>query len=446
MPFGQTLRSELWRVAFVMGALAVGGLLLNGLAAALLLGLSAYIVWHGWQLWRLYRWLRKGARVHPPESSGVWAEIFHELYRFQTRQRRRRHRLAILLTHFRESTRALPDATVVLTRRREIVWFNEAAGHLLGLRIPDDRGQRIDNLIRHPRFTHYLTKAGGRQSVEISSPVNHELMLSLQLIPYGVRSGQSLLLARNVTERHRLDQVRRDFVANVSHELRTPLTVLCGFLETIADSDADNGGRWARPLALMRQQTDRMRSTVEDLLMLARLEASAGPASRHRVGVPELLQGIQEEAEALSADRDHQIDLVIDERLDVLGIREELRAAFSNLVFNAVQYTPASGEIQIVWAAERGRPCLSVIDNGLGIEAHHVPRLTERFYRVDVGRSRERGGTGLGLAIVKHVLDRHGAQLVIDSTVGKGSTFCCEFPESARLTIEPHQDAPMAES
>jgi len=264
--------------------------------------------------------------------------------------------------------------------------------------------------------------------VEIPSPVDDKVHLSVQVIIYG--DNQRLLIARDVTRLRRLEAMRRDFVANVSHELRTPVTVLVGYLETL-EEDAECARRWARPLALMREQATRMRRIVDDLLMLSRLEtedAGHHPRARQPVDVPALLGRIVEEARALSGPRGHRIGLEAERGLGLAGSEGELASAFTNLLANAVQYTPEGGEIRVRWWSDAAGAHLAVSDTGIGIAPEHIPRLTERFYRVDVARSRATGGTGLGLAIVKHVLQRHDARLHIESEPGRGSTFRCDFP------------------
>jgi len=427
------------------GLIVLGASLGFGWALGLGVGLYAgvatgYIAWHWLQGYRLRRWLRRAVRFAPPQSLGMWGELFDLHYHLQVRHRRQRHRLTGLLTRLRQATRAMPDATVVLNADREILWFNQSAAELLGLRVPADRGQRIDHLLRHPRFNRLLVEQRFRQSIEVPAPVPGDRTLSLVLIPYGDDDREMLLIARDVSQRVRVEQVRRDFVANVSHELRTPLTVLSGFLETIERSEGGCAERWARPLQLMHQQTDRMRTMVEDLLMLAKLETSESTENRDIVSVPRLLPNIREDAVALSAGEAHQVTLSMDDTVWLRGRREELRAAFSNLVFNAIQYTPRGGVIHIDWYADDDGAHFAVSDTGVGIEPEHINRLTERFYRVDVARSRERGGTGLGLAIVKHVLDRHQGRLNVTSERGKGSRFACDFPP-ARIARPSDSDA-----
>jgi len=418
---------EFWRaVGFLIVALAAG-LLLGHSALFLFLATLAYLAWHLRSLYLLERWLGRGARGDPPAGSGIWEEVYNGLYRLQQRHRKRKLKLADFLGRFRASTAAMPDATVVLRPSGEIEWFNEAAARLFGLRSPQDLGQRIDNLVRHPRFAAFLARGQYTEALELASPVDEQIMLAVNVVPYG--GDQRLLVARDVTRIHRLEEMRRDFVANVSHELRTPLTVVGGFLETMADDGDEYTKKWGRSLELMREHTARMQRIVDDLLLLSRLETEKrGERVSELVSVPALVAAIQEEAVALSGAQQHYIHADIDRKLWLRGKETELRSAFSNLVSNAVRYTPKKGRIDIRWYADAAGAHFEVQDTGVGIEARHIPRLTERFYRADVARSRASGGTGLGLAIVKHVLERHGASLHITSAIGKGSTFCCDFP------------------
>ncbi len=418
--------SEVRWVAGLMLVMLVLGVLADHEALFLLFGVLGYLGWHLFNLVRLLRWFQEGKRFHPPEVSGVWEEVFYNIYRLQQRNRLRRRRIVRMLNRFQEATAVMPDATAVLGIQGEIEWWNNAAGELFGLHVPLDRGRRIVNLVRHPVFTEFFASGDYTATVQFPSPVNEQVMLAVRVVPYG--KDHLLLVGRDITPIYRLEQVRRDFIANVSHELRTPLTVIGGFLETMSEDEDEWAHRWGRSLHLMRQQASRMQHLVEDLLLLSRLEMERGLHSRDVVVVSGVLAGIREEAVALSGERRHAIHLEADPRVRLQGNGEELRSAFSNLVFNAVQYTPPGGDIHIRWYADAAGAHLEVGDTGVGIAAEHIPRLTERFYRVDAARSRESGGTGLGLAIVKHALHRHDAHLGIESELGKGSTFTCHFP------------------
>lgn len=432
--------AELWRIAGFLLLAVIAGLASGHLGLALFVVAAGYLAWHLINIGRLLKWLH-GRGGEPEELPGIWGTVFDELYRMRQRNRRRRRRMSQLLARYRESTGAMPDATAVLGPRGELEWWNAAATDLLRLRAPGDTGQRISNLVRHPQFTRYFARGDFSEPVLFPAPVDATRTLSAVIIPYG--NQQQLLLARDVTTQMQIEQMRRDFVANVSHELRTPLTVVAGFLETLRDSEDDAlQAEWGRTLELMQQQTVRMQHLVEDLLLLSRLESSAA-ARQESVAVPEMLAGIRENAVLLSGEKAHVITLEAEPGLYVRGSGRELDSAFSNIVNNAVRYTPAGGRVEIRWYADAAGAHLAVRDTGIGIAARHIPRLTERFYRVDVGRSRESGGTGLGLAIVKHVLKRHGAELRIDSRVGEGSVFTCDFPPE-RLVRQAGRDAAAA--
>lgn len=415
------------RLLLLLAVCLLVGLLSGQYAWALAVGLGGYLFWSQRQLVRLYGWLKRARPDElPPESSGLWGEVFDGIYDLQKRNQRARGRLQAVVDRVQESTAALQDAVVMLDAQGNLEWWNRAAETLLGLKRNQDGGQPITNLVRHPRFQEYFRQANDREPLELPSPINDHVRLQFQLTLYG--NGEHLMLVRDVTRVHQLEQMRKDFVANVSHELRTPLTVITGYLETLLDNVETINPRWLRALQQMQQQGTRMQNLLNDLLLLARLEASDHPAASKAVAVEPLLQSIRADAQALSAARNHRISLEADPTLQLKGSETELRSAFSNLVFNAVKYTPAEGHIHIRWWADARGAHLAVTDDGPGIEAKHIPRLTERFYRVDASRAANTGGTGLGLAIVKHVLIHHRGQLQIDSRVGKGSTFTCHFP------------------
>lgn len=421
------MRTDLWRLGWGLLLALLLGLLLGQVFFWLFLFTLSYVLWQQRQLYRLYRWLQKPKKRQPPSEVGIMEGIVREIDFMRERHRSRKSKLSQYLKRFQTATAALPDATVVLNHYDEIEWANEASRRLLGLKSPWDVGQRISNLIRHPDFVELMTLDRKLSStIELPSPINPELHLNIRIVPYG--QGQRLLVVRDITRLHRLERMRRDFVANVSHELRTPLTVLRGYLEALEGTGNAVPETWLRSCRIMRDQVARMQHLIEDLLMLSRLENRKKKPAAVLVAVPEMLEGICREARVLSGDRQHQIELEADTQLWLQGDERELHSAFSNLVVNAIRYTPAQGKITIYWFKEANQPCLEVRDTGEGIAAEHIPRLTERFYRVDKGRSREKGGTGLGLAIVKHVLNHHEARLEIESELGKGSVFRCLFP------------------
>ena len=378
--------------------------------------------WHYWKLHGVLRRLTARQRLAPPQGVGVWNELDRLLQRSQADMRARKRRLIDMLRAYRAAAMALPDAVVVLERNSQrVVWFNSAATTLLGLHFPRDIDAALGQRLQPMALSPWL--AAGRNAeplMDAASPVDPDLRLSLRLIPYSEELW--LLVARDVSKLMRLEQVRRDFVANVSHELRTPLTVIHGYLDMLDPADQPE---WAPMLAEMQRQSQRMTQLVEDLLTLSRLEAQ-DRLPDESVSMASMLATLKREAEALSHGR-HHVVLQDEANLDLWGSTKELHSAFSNLVSNAVRYTPANGTITVRFAPERDGAVLSVRDSGFGIPAAHLPRITERFYRVSTSRSRESGGTGLGLAIVKHVLSLHQARLEIASEVGRGSIFSCHF-------------------
>jgi two-component system phosphate regulon sensor histidine kinase PhoR len=393
------------------------------------LGVVALLASHVWQLGRLRDWASGSLADSVPEGSGVWEEIFALLYRRQRAETSERHQLARLLARSRQAGRALPYGVAILDPENRIVWCNDSCEAHLGIDARADVGQAITNLVRQPEFVEYVAAGDFSKPLQLKTARGDGPILSVQFVPYV--DSQRLLLSRDVTQFARIETMRRDFVANVSHELRTPLTVLVGFLETVRELklDADRSRDY---LNLMAEQGRRMQHIIDDLLTLSSLESSPEPPRDDRVDIGRLLERIRGEAEALS-NRRHRVSLAADPGFDLLGSESEIASAFVNLVSNAVRYTPAGGEVRLSWRASEKGAEFAVEDTGTGIEAEHIPRLTERFYRVDRGRSRESGGTGLGLAIVKHALARHQATLEIESTPGKGSRFSAKFP-ARRMT------------
>jgi len=415
---------ELWRLILVVFLSLLGGVALGIPSWGLAIGLLLYVVWQGRKAYQLDRWLG-GERHRPaPEGQDIWGELFAHYDRLRRKNRRRKRRLVVILKEFLDSAAAMPDATVVLRRDLSIVWFNKAAQNLLGLRTPVDIGQRIVNLVRHPDFQTYLNIGEYHDPVLIYSPNKPGIILSLQLVGYGEQ--QLLLLARDVTRLQQLEQVRRDFVANASHELRTPLTVIRGYVETMREDPELSASIWNKPLVSIYQQAERMSDLIEDLLLLSRLEQTGNKAPLEPIAVPELIRRVCGELSA-GTDGRVQVTMDIDDLLNLLGGEKDIHSVFVNLLSNALKYT-TEGSVHLSWRREDDGAVFSVTDTGMGIAPENIPRLTERFYRADKGRSRDQGGTGLGLAIVKHGLERHGAELRIESKLGQGSTFSCYFP------------------
>ncbi len=378
------------------------------------------------ELRRLKRWASQARPGDPPEAAGLWGEVFNLLRRHRRTGLARRRELAQLIVRSRRAAQALPYGVAVLDAEFRLQWCNEAAGAHLNVDPERDRGEPIANFVRGPAFAEYLKEGDFSQPLQLRGAGADPRTLSLQIVAYG--EAERLLLSHDVTGAERLEAMRRDFVANVSHELRTPLTVLGGFLETIRDLKLD-AQRVRDYVALMAPQAERMRRLIEDLLTLSALEHAPAPPRAERVKVQPLLARIRAEAEVLTAGR-HRITLEMTEGHDLIGAESEIASAFTNLVSNAVRYTPEGGTVRLTWRSGAEGAEFAVEDTGIGIEPEHLPRLTERFYRVDRSRSRETGGTGLGLSIVKHALARHQASLDVDSTPGKGSRFAARFPAS----------------
>ena len=389
------------------------------------LGLGAQMAAHFRNFALLDRWSRAPDVDANLEGRGAWDGIFGRLYRHEKDLRaqieRRSHRIDMLLA----AIQALNDGVVLLNDRMHIVFCNATAEALLGLQARTDIGQSVANLVRQPEFVAFLLAGDFARPLTIRSERNPGCVLSIHLIPYA--ENRTLMQIKDVTQTERLDRMRRDFVANVSHELRTPLTVLSGFLETLREIDLGPEEQ-QRYLALMSEQSGRMLTIVQDLLTLSAIE-SAPPPEDAVLDMAKIIDKLRRDAESLSGGRHHLV-VEADDPNDLLGSESELTSAFSNLVSNAIRYTPVGGRITIRWETNAHGGVFSVQDTGIGVDAQHIPRLTERFYRVDRGRSREAGGTGLGLAIVKHALNRHQAQLEITSTPGVGSCFSARFPAS----------------
>jgi len=374
---------------------------------------------------RLMAWLRGSQDDAAPRNTGWWGELGYRIERSLRLRERQTLQEQTRLQQFLSAIEASPNGVMLLDANEQIAWCNSQAADHFGIDPERDRLQRVTNLVRAPAFVAHLQLGPFDAPVVFASP-RGRVTLSVLVRPYG--EGMKLVLSQDITEGERTDAMRRDFVANVSHEIRTPLTVLAGFVETLATVPLTTTEQ-PRVLALMRQQTDRIQSLVDDLLTLAQLEGSPRPASDRWVSVDKLLAQLQADAALLSAER-HRIGVTARAACELAGSESELASAMGNLVSNAIRYTPAGGAIEIHWRLRGSDGCaeFEVRDNGIGIAREHLPRLTERFYRVDGSRSRETGGTGLGLAIVKHVVQRHGGELDIQSEPGKGSSFKLVFP------------------
>lgn len=418
------MRWDSWRLIAVISISGFIGLLVDHMMPVMFAAVLIYALWlqRSWN--QLYRWVKNPKSNKAPSAEGVVDDVCREIERVRKQNRDRKKKLAGYLKRFQATTAALPDAVVVLGDDSLVLWSNKAAEVLLGLYWPRDNHIRLKNVIRTPEFQTILAAPVDEEHhVVVTSPQNAELRLELKIVRY-MSSGR-LLIARDITKTLKLQHMRRDFVANVSHELRTPLTVLRGYLETFnQDSPAE---MWGTALPTMQEQTERMHLMITDLLALSRLETGEKELNYETIEMRALLSLIIDDVRKIEQFNDHEIQLEINSDQKLFADREELRSAISNLVFNAVKYTSAKTKIIVSWSVDNQGGHISVSDEGEGIEEHHLERLTERFYRVDKGRSQEAGGTGLGLAIVKHVLQRHDAELTITSELGEGSQFSCDF-------------------
>jgi two-component system phosphate regulon sensor histidine kinase PhoR len=432
---------ELLIIGAVLGVGTTLGALLGNAWPGLWLATAACLAYELRRRQELVALIRRHRRLSEPFPRGLWGEIYRDLARLQSRSRKRKRGLARFAARFREAAAAVPDALVLLDSQQRIDWCNPAARSLLGIAWPEDDGRPVSQISLYPLIQDLIEAADYGRALECVCPENEALVLSVHIAPFGGKKKQRLIVGRDVTKVYHLNQIRRDFVANVSHELRTPLTVISGFLENmLGEESPDRLGR--RPLELMQHQTRRMQTLTEDLLALSRLELDEKASDLARLDVAALAEQALTDARVLSASRAHRFELDADRSLLLQANEGELRSVLANLLFNAVIHTPAGTRVSVFWGREDLGAILSVTDDGPGIHAEHIPRLTERFYRVDKGRSRQSGGTGLGLAIVKHVLSRHGAELRIASREGEGSTFSCHFPVDLLLRKEEIGGAP----
>ena len=390
-----------------------------GIAGALAIELVRNLV----NLHQFDHWLRNRNRRDPPDAGGLWGDLVSQVSRLHRRKQFHKKRLLSLFRELRRSTASMPDGVVALNSANEIVWFNRKAAELLGLKRKTDFGIQIAGLLRVPEFSRYLSKGDYSASLRVPPRVGDATTLEFQGVPYG--EGQVFLLVRDVTRQSQLETMRKDFVANASHELRSPLTVISGYLETLALDDTlpdDLRG----PIGEMRRQSERMTMIISDLLELSRLEATDEQVVGTPIDVAGLLTLLRKDLAAREA-KAHAVELRIESPDGLMGDQGLIHSAFWNLVDNAAKYTPPGGSITLRWWTDDDGGHFSVTDTGPGIAAEHLPRLTERFYRVDPGRARDKGGSGLGLAIVRHVLQKHGGELKIESVEGRGSTFSCHF-------------------
>jgi two-component system phosphate regulon sensor histidine kinase PhoR len=421
------------RLGLTLLAALVLGFATGYVALAFAITIGIYAAVQVWNLVRLERWLRRRRIETPPDFSALWGEVVAIVSRIYRRKQFHRARVTALLREFRRLTTAMPEGAVLLGPEHEILWFNHRAAEWLGLRRKRDFGIRIENLVRHPDFIEYLHSDAPGEGVTVQDTGDINRWFSFHVVRTGTAERQ-LLMVRDVSREQQLQSMRRDFVANASHELRSPLTVITGYLDALAD-DQKLDPTWSAPILEMRRQAERMSTIIRDLLELSKLESGERPLDEEPIDVPGMLALLRKETLALEH-RPHEVLLTLDSKEWLKGVESEVHSIVSNLVSNAVKYTPPQGEIELRWWTDHDGGHIAVRDTGVGIAPEHVPRLTERFYRVDSGRSRELGGSGLGLAIVRHALQRHEGTLTIDSVENGGSTFTCHFPRS-RLMEPP---------
>ncbi|MFT5425699.1 MAG: two-component system phosphate regulon sensor histidine kinase PhoR [Gammaproteobacteria bacterium] len=403
-------------------------------------GFSLFFIWQYRVFKELLLWLRKRKEHVPPSQPGIVDDICREIDYLRKRHNQRKSKLSGFLKQFQNATAAIPDAAIILGEHGEIEWANDKAYEYMGIKWPQDGGLRIVNLVRHPRLQRYLgSKDEGElnKGLQMASSIVPNLKLEYRISSYG--ETQKLLFVRDITTVHQIEQMRKDFIANASHELRTPLTVISGYLESFDDDNDQCPEEWLPRIKQMRHQASRMQRLIEDLLLLSTLESQSPNEHKEEIAVSKLLENIHQEALTLDGERQHIIYLETDPSLWLKGNQRDFYSAFSNLIFNSVRYTPDKSPIRIRWYQDSEGAHLEVIDSGPGIPPEHIPRLTERFYRTDLGRSKEQGGTGLGLAIVKHVLANHNGSLHIESKLNEGSNFRCDFPISS-IVIKEKQD------
>lgn len=427
------MQYDIWKFIGILCFVALIGYSIDNTLIMLLLACIGIIAWQIYRLNLLFKWIDSPRKNPLSETSGQFYLLHRSINRINASNSRRKRQLSSLLSQFRKAVGTLPDTIVLIDEHGKIEWANSNAKDLLDIRWPEDSGVGFSDLIRHPEVETHIRNAKHKtvkQGVIINSLTKRDQTLNLKCVRY--TEELRMIIVRDVSRLIHINQMHTDFVANVSHELKTPLTVLRGYVEILQNSK-DLPERFVKPLNQMNLQSVRMQFIVSDLLYLAKLEDSETVKKSEPVDVSIIINTIIEAVQPLLEDKRHKLKLDIDHSLMICGSQSELHSAFSNLITNAITYTPADGVIKIRWERTGGNATFSVKDNGQGIAPQHLPRLTERFYRVDDDRSRDGGGTGLGLAIVKHVLQRHGGEFEVDSKVGGGSEFKCIFNESLLL-------------
>ena len=394
--------------------------------------LSVYLLSHVFWIHRLNKWLKNPNLSTIPDGSGIWEEIFSTLYREYRKQKKSKSELTTTLGRFMTAAEAIPDGIVALNQNNEIEWCNKPSEKMLGINLSKDINQPINFLLRESSFIEYLSDNKYNDSLKLISWRNTSRSFEILLVPFG--ASQKLLICRDITQIEKNDSIKRDFIANVSHELKTPLTVITGFLETLSDMKNEFNEKTYSYLQMMIEQSDRMKKLVDDLLQLSSIESNAAAAENKEIDMHHLFKRLEKDSDLISG-KLHKINMSIKENITLLGYEKEIYSAFLNLLSNAIRYTEKGGLINVIWDIENQKPYFEVQDSGIGIDEKLIPRLTERFYRINPDRSRITGGTGLGLSIVKHVCIRHQAQIEITSQVGKGSQFKIIFPQE-RLSLK----------
>lgn len=431
------MQQEIWKFIGILIIGAVFGLLIDQVLLCILLVSLGIIAWQVYRLDLLYQWLVSPNKNDMPDTSGQFYLLHKEIARRNNKSRNRKRQLASTLNQFRKAAMALPDGVILIDDFGKIEWANSNAKLLLGIRWPEDAQVRFNGLVREPVVNDMLNdEKVGREGTVIESRYANQALISIRVIRFTPLL--RMIIARDISQLMRINQIQADFVANVSHELKTPLTVIKGYLE-ILENQTELPESLQKPIMHMSRQSERMQSIVHDLLYLAQLEDKQNKQPHDSVNITQLINGIMESIETEASKKQHKVTLDIDYQLQITGQATELHTAFSNLILNAIRYTEPQGVIKILWKHIDNKAHFVVSDNGIGITNTEIPNLTRRFYRVDGDRSRDSGGTGLGLAIVKHVLQRHNGQLEVDSQVDVGSEFRCVFPSQRVLRTEIKQ-------
>ncbi len=434
------MSKDLARLSFVLFLSLIAGYISGHVFIGLFIGLLLYILWHLQSLNNLLLWMKQEKRVYPPDVPGLIDDITTQFYKLRSRHKKRKKKLTNYLKRFRLTTQALPDAILILGENNEIKWANDKAEEYLGIVHREDMDQRVVNLVRHPSLVEFLKnnryqKDEIESCINVVSPINKEMQLEVRLVHFG--KSEKLLMARDISSSFRINKMRTDFISNASHELRTPLTVISGYLESFED-DFENAGSPDdfKRIIQMKSQAQRMSRLIDDLLNLATLETTEQLSNSESINVPEMLRSVIDAARSVGTEPGHEFKVNEDKELWLQGNRDQLYSVFSNLVFNAVNHTAPTGIITVSWFQSGSNGVFEVKDTGPGISPEHISRLTERFFRVDKSRSRDKGGSGLGLAIVKHILAIHESNLEIESTLDQGSTFRVIFPKSLLIRAD----------